>query len=507
MRVISSVLILISESGFNVKSGEYSVISTFSLLAFAGAEKILPKGEEPNHSPIVFIILEKKSVMPDPPISIDETNSNAANDAARILQSNIILSIQSILINIRIELIIFIDNKDRIEMNSLILAQIGIGGGEWYSWIMWIVFMVVFFMFYPRLMLSQIMWKLERVAKELEIMSERSKEFIIKEIAKKPEKTLKNSVNRFFEFFMIQPVSLDPYGIVRKFDHLIQGQKDRFDYFVKQIAPKMPEEKQACIKMGFAGGIALHEVAKIVRHYVELVKKTKSIQIAMILQMQLPLIERIAKSLARGTKALARGKPIGDGLGPLVIADLIGNTETKEIEEDILMARIKMEGRNVFVLKARGPGGRIGRPGKAVEKLINQNRITRMITIDAAAKLEGEKTGSLAEGVGVAMGGPGVERSYIEDIVVKKNIPLDSIIVKMGQEEAIEPMRKAIKDALPEVRESIKRSIARVKRGDNVIIVGVGNTSGVGNSGRDVKKVAEWVDKYERKLQAQKKKK
>ncbi|MFC2143899.1 DUF1512 family protein [Candidatus Aenigmatarchaeota archaeon] len=139
-------------------------------------------------------------------------------------------------------------------------------------------------------------------------------------------------------------------------------------------------------------------------------------------------------------------------------------------------------------------------PGKAVEKVIKNNDIKRIITIDAAAKLEGEKTGSLAEGVGVAMGGPGVERSYIENIVVKKNIPLDSIIIKMGQEEAIMPMRKAIKDALPEVRKSIKRSLERTKRGDKIVIVGVGNTSGVGNSGKDIEKVSKWVDSYENKM-------
>jgi len=351
------------------------------------------------------------------------------------------------------------------------------------------------------------MWKLERTAQELEMLSSRSKRVIIKEITKKPTKTMKDSVNRFFEFFMIQPVALDPYGIVKKLDHLLQNQKDRFRYFVKQMAPKLNEEKQACIQMGLAGGITVHEIAKIVRHYVELIRKTKSIQIAMILQMQLPLIERMARAMARGTKALTKGQPIGDSLGPFVVANLIENKEVKEIEEDVFMAKTWMDGRQVFLLKARGPGGRIGRPGKAIEKLIKTNKIARVITIDAAAKLEGEKTGSIAEGVGVAMGGPGVERSYIEDVVVKKDIPLDSIIVKMSHEEAIEPMRKVIKDSLPEVKKAIKRSLERVKRGDKVIIAGIGNSSGVGNSKKDADKVAKWVDMYEKRLRAKQRRK
>lgn len=379
-------------------------------------------------------------------------------------------------------------------------------GNDWWSWIAYLVFFMVFLFFYPRLMMTQILYRLEKSAQELEEMSKKSKVIVISEISKKPSKVIKESIDRFFEFFMIQPVSLDPYGIVRKFDHIIQGQRDRFRYFVKQIAPKMDEEKQACIQMGLAGGITVHEISKIVRHYVELVKKTKSLQIAMILQMQMPMIERMAKALFKGTKSLSKGEPIGDGLGPLVVADMI-KTKPREIEDNIVMSRAKVNGRDLFLLKARGPGGRLGRPGRAVEKIIKSNKIARVITIDAAAKLEGERTGSLAEGVGVAMGGPGVEKSYIEDIVVRKSIPLDSIVIKMSQEESITPMRKVIKDSIPKVMESLNRSLERVRPGEKVIVVGVGNTSGIGDTREHAKSVRNWIDKYDRRMKAKRTKK
>jgi hypothetical protein len=356
-------------------------------------------------------------------------------------------------------------------------------------------------------MLSQIIWKLEKTATQLEIMSDKAKKIIIKEITKKPEKGIKDSINRFFEFFVITPVSLDPYGIIKKLDHIIREQRNRFKYFVNQMAPGINEEKKACIQMGIAAGISVHEIAKIVRHYVELIKKTKSIQIAMILQMQMPLIERVAKAMFSGTKTLTKGNPIGDGLGPLVVANLIGNKKVKDIEEEMIMAKIKMDNRELFILKSKGPGGRVGRPDKAVERIINKNKISRIITVDAAVKLEGERTGSVAEGVGVAMGGIGVERSYIEEIAMKKNIPLDSIVVKMSQEEAIMPMRKTIKDSVSSVKESIKRSLMRTKPKDKIILVGVGNTSGIGNSARDAKKVEKWVNAYEKKLRKKRKRK
>lgn len=381
------------------------------------------------------------------------------------------------------------------------------GGNDWFSWIFMMFFWMIFLVFYPRLMLSQIVWKLEKSARDLEKMSDKSKKFIIENINKNPSKTLNESIDRFFEFFLIEPVSLDPFGIVGKLEHLVNEQKDRFDYFVEQILPGENNEKQANIKMGLAGGITVHDIAKIVRHYVELVRKTKNIQIAMVLQMQLPLIERIAKSMFDGTKALTKGEPIGDGIGPYVAAILSKDDVGKEIEEDILMSEIRIDGRHAFVLKAKGPGGRIGRPGKAVDKLVSQSKIARIITIDAATKLEGEKTGFVAEGVGVAMGGPGIERSYIENIAIKKKIPLDSIIIKMSAEEAITPMRKKIRDAMPKVRESLNRSIERTSKGDKIIIVGVGNTSGVGNTEEDTKKTDKWIEAHEKKLEIEKKKK
>jgi hypothetical protein len=379
--------------------------------------------------------------------------------------------------------------------------------GDWVSWIVWIIFFMVFFMFYPRIMVSQMMWKLEGSARKLEQLSAQSKKFIVGEISKNPSKATKESIDRFFEFFLIEPVSLDPYGVVKKLDHIIKNEKERFDYFVNQIAPNMQAEKKANIQMGIAAGMELHMIAKIVRHYVEMIKKTKSYQIAMIIQMQLPLIEMMAKALYRGTKSLAKGEPIGDGLGPWMIAHMMGDSKAKEIEGDMVIAYKKLFGRDVILMKARGPGGRTGFPGKAVEKLMKKHKVVKVITIDAAAKLEGEVTGSMAEGVGVAMGGPGVERSYIEDAVVRNDIPIDSIIVKMSSEEAIQPMRKSMLKSITNVEESVKRSITTTKKKGKIIIIGVGNTSGVGNGRKDAEKTAKWVEEYEKKIKTKKKNK
>ncbi len=124
----------------------------------------------------------------------------------------------------------------------------------------------------------------------------------------------------------------------------------------------------------------------------------------------------------------------------------------------------------------------VGRPGEAVANVVEEYKgnIKRIITVDAALKLEGEETGSVAEGTGVAMGDPGPEKIAIERIAVKYGIPIDALIVKMGMEEAITEMRKSVYDASSRIMQMLKRIIQeRTHPGDIVVVVGVGNTSGV----------------------------
>jgi len=373
------------------------------------------------------------------------------------------------------------------------------GDGIW-SQLLSLVMFLVFIFFYQRIMVTQILFKLERTAESLENMSERAKFTVIKKIKKRPDAKLKSRVKSFLDFFIISPVNLDPYGIVKKFEYLIDLEKDRFNYFVKQIAPNFGSEERADIVMGLSGAMSLYQIAKIVRHYVELIKKTKSIQLAMILQMQLPLVESIAKALYNGTEALTNGWPIGDGIGPYIITDLIGDSKYEKFGDETILVRKKYKNKDVMIIKALGPGGRTGDLGRLMDKIASKEKIAKIITIDAALKLEGEKTGTIAEGVGVAIGGVGVEKDYVENIAVKKKIPLDSVVIKMSQEEAITPMKKSIVDSLPKVKEALDEALSRTKENGKIVIVGVGNTSGVGNNKKDQEKARKIIDENIKKM-------
>lgn len=355
------------------------------------------------------------------------------------------------------------------------------------TWLIWFILIFVMMFLYPVMMLQYVLARLQQTLDTISGFSSEARKMILKTISKKTKKDVKDAVNNFLEFFMIEPVSLDPYGIVKKLEHISNLSEEKFKNFVRMIVPNADTEFQANLTMSLSSTLSLYQIEKLIRHYVELVRKTRNPQLGLILQMQLPIVERIARALLYGTEAFTNGWPIGDSFGAMVAVKLIGNSKAKEVEEGTLVVRKKIRGKDVFIVKAKGPGGRLGKLGRVVEKLVKRHKIRKIITVDAAAKLEGEKTGTIAEGIGVAIGGIGVDRSYIENIATSKHIPLDSFVVKMSQEEAVSPTPLEVFNAVDATVKRIEENIAASK--GPIVIVGVGNSCGVGNDEKSLKEI------------------
>jgi hypothetical protein len=157
--------------------------------------------------------------------------------------------------------------------------------------------------------------------------------------------------------------------------------------------------------------------------------------------------------------------------------------ETRKVPKDCILATVPIEGRTTFIIKAEGPGGNVGKPGDAVKAVIEENKgkIDSVIMIDAGLKLEGEMVGEVAEGIGAAIGGPGVDQYKIEEALMEYHIPIYAVIIKEDIGDAVSPMRKEIADSIDKVIERVKSVLLeRTKEGDKVVIVGVGNTIGIG---------------------------
>ena len=144
------------------------------------------------------------------------------------------------------------------------------------------------------------------------------------------------------------------------------------------------------------------------------------------------------------------------------------------------MAQTEYDGRKLFLLKAEGPGSTVGRPGDAVEKIALENKPDIIIMVDAALKMEGEDSATIAQGFGAAIGGIGTERYQIESIATKNKIPIFAIVIKQSVKEAINLMTKEIADKADEVRSQVYEMIHdNTKPGQSVLLIGVGNTIGV----------------------------
>jgi hypothetical protein len=290
-------------------------------------------------------------------------------------------------------------------------------------------------------------------------------------------------VDRFLEYFTIMPVDLDPSGIVRKLDHIMRTRDERLRAEVRKLCAGASDHEVSKMENILEAATALNVIYKIVRHFYLMGKRTTSMFVLVQLQMVMPLLLEEAEALQKAINAFKRGQPIGDGIGPMVVGKMMLGKEKKLAAKETVYVEDEYKGRKLYLLKAEGPAGTVGRPGEAIKRLAGDMgiKIDAIVMIDAALKLEGERTGDVAEGIGAAIGGIGVEKYQIEDVATRLDIPVYAVIVKQSVQDAITIMRKEIADAFGKVTNTVYSVIEdKTAEGQSVMVIGVGNTMGVG---------------------------
>jgi len=370
---------------------------------------------------------------------------------------------------------------------AAIALETGIFGSGGINNLVNILFAVSFlaFMVFGQQIQSRIaLMQIDGAVRKLETMRNDAKSLTVKTLREigKPKDDPTPRLNTLLEQFLIEPVSMDPAGIIRKFDHLLDVREDKFKSDVARIAPEATPAQVNNLENLVEASWALNYMFKVVRHLYLLGKKTFSLFVIFQLQAFLPLIMIEAEAYLGASKAFAEGHPIGDGAGALVASKLMKDRETRKVPKDMVAAETTLEGRRVIALKAEGPGGNVGKPGDAIRQVLEENngKASMIIMVDAALKLEGEKTGEIGEGIGAAIGGIGTERFKIEEEATKFGIPVYAIVIKQSIQEAVTTMKKEISEAAEPVLEKIKGLIVeRTKEGELVIIAGIGNTAGI----------------------------
>jgi hypothetical protein len=354
--------------------------------------------------------------------------------------------------------------------------------------IMNIVYFAVFFFFMFFSQKIQTFLMIRQVSKaltKLKAMRDKAKEAVVSAITTvgKPEKDPKPRLEALLQFFTIEPANMDPSGVVQRLEHLLDTADNRIKDEVRAIAPRADDTQLQNLENLVEAAQTLNTIYRVVRHYYLLGKKDGTLYTTMQIQMQLPTIMEEAESYTSFLDAFKEGKPIGDGIGALTASKLMADHNKFEVAKDMVAAETTIDGRRVLVTKAKGPGGTVGKVGDAVSSLIqaNEGKVSLVVMIDAGLKLEGEDSGDVAEGVGAAIGGVGVDKYKIEEAATKYKIPVYAIVVKESLKDVLSTMTDVISKAVENVILRLRSVIQeRTKEGDLVIIVGVGNTIGVG---------------------------
>jgi hypothetical protein len=348
--------------------------------------------------------------------------------------------------------------------------------------IVWILPIILFVFYGQQIQLFVTSREIKKGLKKLDSFRDESRIELINYVKNnlKVENDPVKKIDKFLDYFTIMPVDMDPNGIVDKVHHTVRSRDDYTRAHVKSLSPEMNDIELSKIQTLLEIASSLQMIYKIVNHMFLTAKKQNNYPLILPLQMLLPFIMEQAEAMKEAIPAFKSSQPVGDGIGPMIAGKMMLEHEKETVAFQTSLAKINFEDRTLFLLKAEGPGSTVGRPADGLEKIMSENKIDAIIMIDAALKMEGEDSTSIAQGFGAAIGGIGTERFQIEAIATTNSIPIFSIVVKQSVKEAITLMTKDIADTAEIVRLQVNEMIIEnTKPGQSIVIIGVGNTSGV----------------------------
>lgn len=373
----------------------------------------------------------------------------------------------------------------------------GLGGeGSVLYMLLSFLMLIVFFIFFPRLMLFQIQYKMRNSVEKLEENADDAEDLFLDALSDNPSSGMRNDLDPMKNMVVSPPTGIDPNGLVGKLESVLDFSEDKMTRFVHDLAEAdLDEEQKANTVMGFKGVYGSQQIYVMVRHFKELIEDTKNYQLGGMMAMMLPLYEEIAESQKAATEAFVEGVPIGDSVGPMIAASFMdSDSEPEEGAEDVIYTEEEFEDDELVVLKSRGPGSRLGKYGDAIEELAEEKDLDKIIFVDAGMRFEGEETGKIVDGTGVLMGGPGVEKFKIEEVASEHDIPLEGFVVKQSGPQASRPMHSKIYDAVPDAVERVEEEVRDAD--GTVLLVGVGNTVGIGNDRDSLQDLPDKLEEY-----------
>ena len=348
--------------------------------------------------------------------------------------------------------------------------------------LLWILPVIILIFYGQRIQLFITSGEIKKSIDKLNLFRDESKKELLSYLKNNLKSTsnIESRLDKLFEYFTIMPVDIDPNGIMPKINHLVRSREDYTRNQIILLFDGIDRVNITKIQNLVEIVTTLQLMYKVTRHLFLTAKKQKNFPLILPLQMMIPFVMEEAKALKDAVSSIEQGQPIGDGIGPMVVAEMMKNTIKQQITFETVWSESEFEGRKLLLVKAEGPYSTVGRLGEATKLIIEKSRPDMIIMIDAALKLEGEKSAEIAQGFGAAMGGIGTERFQIEEIATKNKIPVFAIVIKQSIKEAMTLMTKEIAEKAISVKSDIHNMIREnSKSGQSIMVLGVGNTIGV----------------------------
>ncbi|MHA1746171.1 MAG: DUF1512 family protein [Promethearchaeota archaeon] len=348
--------------------------------------------------------------------------------------------------------------------------------------------------------------QLKKALKELD----KSKRFGIGLITKTIEpfrsETLSNEeiasfIQEMLDFFVLSPSDLD----VSKYptlNFLHSRQESRYKELILNFIPAVDDNSLVKITSLLTITAEIDDLYKKVRHNLITGEKTKSYWYLLQSAADISTTMLTAQAYRHALTSFIGTQPIGDSVGPLTIQKFVeetnqeGKTLNSSIHEggQFYSQKVDYQDRQCICLRVKGPESRVGNPGIAIQQLFakferSEQKVGLFISVDAVARREGEKSGTVAHGLGVATGNgrypqknTNVDKFQIEKLIMQQipPVPNEAIVCRVSFEEAFLPITETIQSAVPKILRFIKQIIrSQTKPGETVVIIGIGNAIGI----------------------------
>jgi hypothetical protein len=186
-------------------------------------------------------------------------------------------------------------------------------GGDATSMLFNVIWMIVFFVFIlffnQRMQIITYQRNVEKAVDRLQAMSDKSREDIFKAV--KPftaeNADIRASVNNYLSFFTIEPVRWTRSGSSEA--GITSGRKEERSMLFVSQSRRRPTSTKGQHRDDIEAATAVNYIYKVIRHYLLLGKKTRSLLVFVQLDMQLPMIMKQAEAYYTAQRTFAAANP------------------------------------------------------------------------------------------------------------------------------------------------------------------------------------------------------